>query len=63
MRKYIDCRESPGDVKCSVALAADSEDELMEATVQHLKAVHKYPDTNDVREKIKSAMRDGTPLA
>ncbi len=27
-RKYIDCREFPSDINCSVAIAADSEEEL-----------------------------------
>jgi predicted small metal-binding protein len=62
VRKYIDCREHPSDIKCSVALAADSKEELLEAAMQHLKNVHKYEDTPDVRKKIQEAMRDGTPL-
>lgn len=62
VRKYIDCREHPSDIKCSVALAADSEGELLEAAVQHLKSVHKYQDTKEVREEIRDAIKDGTPL-
>lgn len=62
VRKYIDCREHPSDIKCSVSLAADSDDELMEAAVQHLKNVHKYQDTEEVREKIREVIKDGTPL-
>jgi len=62
LRKYIDCRENPSDIKCSVALAADSEEELMEATLQHLTAAHKYQDTRAVREMIRKGMKDGTPL-
>jgi predicted small metal-binding protein len=60
-RKYIDCREFPGDIKCSIALAADSEDELMEAAVQHAVAVHGYTDSAELREELKSCFRDGTP--
>ena len=62
LRKYIDCREQPGDIKCSVTLAADTEDELMEAALQHLTAVHNYQVTREVREKIQKGMKDGTPL-
>lgn len=32
-RKYIDCREFPSEMNCSVALSADSENELLEAAV------------------------------
>jgi predicted small metal-binding protein len=62
LRKSIDCREHPGDIKCSVTLSADSEDELMEAAMQHLTSVHKYKDTHEVRETIRNGMTDGTPL-
>ncbi|MGK0556855.1 DUF1059 domain-containing protein, partial [Bordetella bronchiseptica] len=34
-RKYIDCREFPSEMNCSVALSADSDAELLEAAVQH----------------------------
>ena len=30
-RKYIDCREFPSEMNCSVALSADSDAELLEA--------------------------------
>ena len=62
LRKYIDCREHPSDIKCSLVLGADSEDELMEATLEHVKAVHKYQDTREVREMIRKGMKDGAPL-
>jgi predicted small metal-binding protein len=60
-RKYIDCREFPGDIKCSVALAADTETELMEAAVQHAVAVHGYTDSAELRHELKSCFHDGTP--
>lgn len=62
-RKYIDCRDYPGDVKCSVALSADSADELIEAVVQHGTTVHGYEDNADFREMIRGGMKDGTPPA
>jgi predicted small metal-binding protein len=48
-RKYIDCRDHPGDVKCTVALSADSEEELMAVVVQHAKTAHKYEITPEFR--------------
>ena len=62
MRKTIDCREYPGDIHCSVSLSADTEEELLEAAMQHLTAVHKYEDSSAVRESIRRAMMDGMPL-
>ena len=62
-RKYIDCRDYPGDVKCSVALSTDSTDELLEAVVHHGTTVHGYEDTKEFREMIRNGMKDGTPPA
>lgn len=60
-RKYIDCREFPGEINCTIALAADTEEELMEAAVQHAVAVHGYTDSAELRQELKSCFRDGTP--
>ena len=60
-RKFIDCREFPSEMNCTVALSADSDDELLEAAVQHATKVHGHADTPDLRVMIRSAMRDGTP--
>jgi len=60
-RKYIDCREFPSDINCSVALSADSEQELMEAAVQHAVAVHQHQDSPELRQQLKQIFREGTP--
>ena len=60
-RQYIDCREVPSDMNCSVAIAADSEQELVEAAVQHAVAVHGHADTPEFRQQIASAIKQGTP--
>jgi predicted small metal-binding protein len=62
-RKYIDCRDYPGDVKCTVALSADTEDELIEAVVQHGTTVHGYQDTPEFRQKLRREMKEGSPPA
>ena len=60
-RKFIDCRDFPSETNCTVAISADSEKELLEAAVQHAVAVHKHQDSAELRDMIKSAMKDGTP--
>ncbi len=60
-RKFIDCREIPSDHNCSLAISADTEDELLEAAIQHAIAVHKHPDTPELRDQIRQAIKDGTP--
>lgn len=63
MRKYIDCREVPSESKCSIAISADTEEELIEAAAQHAVAVHKHQDTPELRSMIKQGLREGQPPA
>ncbi len=60
-RKYIDCREIPSETKCTIAISADSEKELIDAAVQHAVAVHGHKDTPEFRKEIVGAIRDGMP--
>lgn len=60
-RQYIDCREFPSDSKCSIAISADTPEELMEAAVQHAMTVHGAKDTSEFREEIRRSMHAGTP--
>nr|WP_224776738.1 DUF1059 domain-containing protein [Achromobacter insolitus] len=62
-RKYIDCREYPSEMNCSVALSADSDEELLEAAVQHATTVHKHADSPELRSQLKSLFHNGTPPA
>lgn len=57
-RKYIDCREVPSEMNCTVAIAADSEDELVEAAVQHAVAVHSHEDTPELRDMVRQGAKD-----
>jgi predicted small metal-binding protein len=60
-RQYIDCREMPSDSNCTVAIAADSEKELLDAAVQHAVAVHGHTDSPEFRKQITGAIKMGTP--
>ena len=60
-RKFIDCRDFPSELNCTIAISADSEKELLEAAVQHAVTVHEHEDSPELRAMIKSAMKDGTP--
>jgi len=57
-RKYIDCREFPSDIGCTVALSADTEDELLEAAVQHAVAVHGHTDNEELRTTLRSMFKE-----
>lgn len=60
-RQYVDCREFPSETNCSIAIAADTERELMEAAVQHAVAVHGHEDTPEFRKQLASIIKQGTP--
>lgn len=62
-RRYIDCREYPSEMHCTLAIAADSEQELLEAAVQHAVAVHGHKDSPEFRSQLKALFREGTPPA
>jgi predicted small metal-binding protein len=60
-RKFIDCREYPSEMNCSIAISADSDDELVEAAAQHAVAIHKHADTPELRLSLRSLVKDGMP--
>lgn len=57
-RKYVDCREVPSDTGCTVGIAADSEDEVLDAAVQHAVAVHAHEDSPELRAMIRQTIKD-----
>jgi predicted small metal-binding protein len=60
-RKYIDCREFPSESKCTVAISADSDRELLEIAMQHAAAIHGHEDTPEARSQLRKLIKDGTP--
>jgi predicted small metal-binding protein len=60
-RKYIDCREYPSEMKCTLALSADSDDELLEAAVQHAVSVHGHDDSAEFRKQLRQLFKKGAP--
>jgi len=60
-RKYVDCREMPSESQCTVAISADTENELIEVAVQHAVKVHGHKDTVQFRQMLKQAIKEGRP--
>lgn len=56
-RKYIDCRAYPSESHCTIMISADSDDELLEAAVQHAIAVHGEHDTPELRQALRGLVR------
>ena len=57
-RKYIDCRNQPSVNNCTVSIAADRDDELLETAVQHAVTVHGHEDTPELRKQIKQQFKE-----
>jgi predicted small metal-binding protein len=62
-RMFIDCRKYPSEKNCTVSIAADTRQELMEAVVQHAVAVHGHTDGPQLREMIGQAIQQESAVA
>ena len=60
-RKYIDCREYPSESGCSIAISADSEDEVVETAAQHAVKVHGHQDSPQLRDQLRQMVKEGAP--
>ncbi len=62
-RKYIDCRDFPSKSNCTIAISADSEDELIDAAARHAAQVHGHQDSPELRSQLREAVKEGEPTA
>ena len=58
MRKAIDCREYPSDMNCTVAISADTADELLDIAAAHAVATHGHTDTPELRATLRGLFKD-----
>ncbi|MGC2354324.1 MAG: DUF1059 domain-containing protein [Candidatus Udaeobacter sp.] len=56
-RKSIDCRDYPSDKNCSLKISG-TEQEVLDAAVQHAVSSHGHENTPELREQIKSILKD-----
>ena len=56
-RKVIDCRRFPAEEPCSIAISG-TEEEVLELAVLHVAAVHGHKDTPELRQQLRSLLRD-----
>ena len=61
-RYFVDCREMPSESGCDLAMAG-SEQHLLDAAVIHAVTAHGHDDTPELREQIRSAMKEEVPGA
>ena len=51
-RMFVDCRDYPSEMNCTIAISADTKKELVDAAVQHAVAVHGHQDGPQLREQL-----------
>jgi predicted small metal-binding protein len=56
-RKSIDCRDYPSEKNCSLKISG-TEEEVLEAALQHAASVHGHENTPELCEQIRSMLKD-----
>jgi predicted small metal-binding protein len=56
-RFFVDCRDYPSEMNCTVAISADTKPELVDAAVQHAVAVHGHHDSAELREQLSKMIK------
>jgi predicted small metal-binding protein len=56
-RKYVDCRDYPSEKNCSLKISG-TEQEVLDAAVQHAASAHGHENSPELREQIKSMLKD-----
>ena len=56
-RKSIDCRDHPSEKNCSLRISGTDE-EVLDAAVQHAASVHGHEKSPELREQLKSMLKD-----
>ena len=57
-RKLIDCRDFPSESKCTIAIAADTEDEILDVAVAHAEKKHGHADTAELRNELRQGIKE-----
>jgi predicted small metal-binding protein len=56
-RKSVDCRDYPSEKNCSLKISG-TEEEVLDAAVRHAVSAHGHDNTPELREQIKSMLKD-----
>jgi predicted small metal-binding protein len=61
-RKILDCRLYPSDKGCTLSIEG-TEEEVLEAGSEHAITAHGHTDSPELREQLRSIMKDVEPSA
>jgi predicted small metal-binding protein len=56
-RKSVDCREYPSEKNCSLKISG-TENEVLDAAVQHAVSAHGHENTDELREQLRQSLKD-----
>jgi predicted small metal-binding protein len=56
-RKSIDCRDYPSEKNCSLKMSG-TEQEVLDAAVEHAVSAHGHENSSELRDQIKSMLKD-----
>jgi predicted small metal-binding protein len=56
-RKSVDCREYPSEKNCSLKISG-TEDEVLDAAVQHAVSAHGHENTAELKEQLRQSLKD-----
>ena len=57
IRKSIDCRDYPSEKNCSLKISG-TEEEVLEAAVQHAVSAHGHDQTPELRLQLRSMLKE-----
>jgi predicted small metal-binding protein len=57
MRKSIDCRNHPSEKKCTLKISG-TEEEVLDAAVQHAVSAHGHKNSPELRDQLKSMLEE-----
>jgi predicted small metal-binding protein len=57
-RKSIDCRNYPSEKNCTLKISG-TEEEVLDAAVQHAVSAHGHENSPELRQQLKSMLKEG----
>lgn len=60
MRKVADCRGFPSEMNCTLTISGE-EEEVVRAASEHAVSVHGHEDSPELREQIRTSLKDEEP--
>jgi predicted small metal-binding protein len=58
-RKSLDCRDYPSEKNCSLRISG-TEQEVLDAAVQHAVSAHGHQKSPELRDQLKSMLKDSS---